>query len=315
MEGRDANREEEHLEIQDHFRRNALIIISSMLRWWKDSGKGKLLVDEIIHSIFFLGKINTAPYTPERIIGNKEMLVKLREKFPRPFDYYLSHVPKRSPFSCVMDMMVLLKGQGNEDQIKQSLRDLINDKLSKKKNKRFLVSTTICVSQKSTENNSVRYYGVSMSAGPNPRRILVAAACCSAWDEYVSDAVMTYYPDTVRKQYFDGTIKLPKGVRCDAFDLSDLDDKDPCKLCRNLFSLQVRTQIEEGEISWPYGNCAEAESLSNLLKNEKEVKEKTQQKSYNSEDRQRAKDSVLDELKTLLSEVKFKWKANDFYNP
>ncbi|XP_050921486.1 uncharacterized protein LOC108900371 isoform X3 [Lates calcarifer] len=285
-----------------------------MLKWRDGALRRKHLVDEIIHSIFFLGKINNPPYTPKSIVG-VEMLTDLERDFPLPFQYYSSQLPKRGPFSCVMDMMVLLKGQGNEDQIKQSLRDLINDKLSKKKNKRFLVSTTICVSQKSTENNSVRYYGVSMSAGPNPRRILVAAACCSAWDEYVSDAVMTYYPDTVRKQYFDGTIKLPKGVRCDAFDLSDLDDKDPCKLCRNLFSLQVRTQIEEGEISWPYGNCAEAESLSNLLKNEKEVKEKTQQKSYNSEDRQRAKDSVLDELKTLLSEVKFKWKANDFYNP
>ncbi|GAA6231826.1 uncharacterized protein LOC108900371 isoform X2 [Lates japonicus] len=288
-----------------------------MLKWWDGALRSKHLVDKIIHSIFFLGKINNPPYTPKSIVGVK-MLTELERDFPLPFRYYSSKLPKRGPFSCVMDMMVLLKGQENEDQIKQSLRDLINNKLSEKKNKKFLVSTTICVSQKS--NNSVRYYGVSMSAtGYHPRRILVAAACCSAWDDYVSDAVMTYYPNTVKKSYFDGTIKLPEGVRCDAFNLSNGDDKNPCMLCRDLFGLQVKEGkkqgVKESEVLWPYGNCAEAESLSNLLKKEKEVKENTQQKLHNPEDRQTAKDSVLAELIRLLDKVKFDTWDNDFYTP
>ncbi|AWP04896.1 Hypothetical protein SMAX5B_016242 [Scophthalmus maximus] len=68
--------------------------------------------------------VNNAPYTPENIIDDKDMLTKLKEKYPRPFEFYLTQLPKRGPFSCVMDMIVLQKGQENENHIKQSLIDL-----------------------------------------------------------------------------------------------------------------------------------------------------------------------------------------------
>ncbi|XP_073318907.1 uncharacterized protein [Pagrus major] len=125
--------------------------------------------DLILHSIFFLGEINKPRYIPKEIVSDDEMLNALRDHYPGPFKCYSSQLPKRSPFSCVLDM-------------------------------------------KNTAEDSVRYYGVSMStSGRNPGRIIVAVCCLSTWDSHVADAVMTYYPSKKRKKpYFDGTIRLPE---------------------------------------------------------------------------------------------------------
>ncbi|XP_040909819.1 uncharacterized protein LOC121192283 [Toxotes jaculatrix] len=302
----ERERKEEFLRTQEALRRNAFKIISTMLDWCNKTPGSKHLVDEMLHCIFFLGKVNNAPYTPESIIGDQEMLRNLKEKYPRPFQCYLTQLPKRSPFSCVMDMTVLQKGQENEDQIRKSLGDLINSLEEK-----FLVSSTICVSQKSS--NSVRYYGVSMSTdGPNPGRIVIAASCLSTWDDYVAGAVMTYYPKKIKKEYFDGTIKLPQNSRCQAFSLSKGGQMPPCRSCGNLFGLHTDEKRE-----WDYGNCAEAESVSNLLKHEEEVKNKSKPMSptCTPENRQRAKEDVLTTLRSVLSTVRFKTWDNTFYNP
>ncbi|XP_071356363.1 uncharacterized protein [Trachinotus anak] len=312
----EQRRREEFLKTQEGFRRNAFKIITKMVDWCNRTQGSKHLVDEILHSIFFLGKINKVPYSPESIIDDEEMITNLQEKYPQPFECYLTQLPRRSPFSCVMDMVVKQEKQENENHIKESLTNLIN---SLEEN--FLVSSTICVSQKS--NNSVRYYGVSMSTtGPNAGNIVIAASCFSAWDNYVADAVMTYYPEKgqkgkehKKKSYFDGTIKLPESVVCKAYSLSNGDEIPPCKSCGNLFGFPTDQKKE-----WPYGHCAEAESLSNLLKNEQEVKRETKQGSdtCKPENRKKARESVLDKLRAVLSTIQFnKWSQQNgqFYNP
>lgn len=107
-----------------------------------------------------------------------------------------------------------------------------------------------------------------MSApGRNPAKIMIAASCLGALGDYVSGAVMTYCLKNIKKSFFDGTIILPQGVRCQAFNLSRGEEMLPCGACGNLFGLHM-ADIKV----WAYGNCAEAESVSNLLKNEAEVK-------------------------------------------
>ncbi len=198
-------------------------------------------------------------------------------------------------------------GQKDEDKIKQTLQKLI---LKLKEDEATdLVSSAVCVSQ---IPNSVRYYGVSMStSGPVPGRIMVAASCLSSWDSYVAGAVMTYYPKKEKKPYFDGTIKLPEQVRCQAFSLSDGKKMPPCRSCGNLFGLTTSEKKE-----WPYGNCAEAESVSNLLKNEEGVKEQARptSPSCTAENRKRAEESVFKELNGFLNMLKFKW-DKQFYTP
>ncbi|XP_060916198.1 uncharacterized protein LOC132991438 [Labrus mixtus] len=277
-----------------------------------------VLVDEVLHSIFFLGKIHSPPCLPHVIVNDREMLEELQNLYPQPFVFYFTQLPKRSPFSCVLDMIIHLTGQkvflteeAKESDIIESLREVISDLKKDKAND--LISSAICVSQKKPIQDSVRYYGVSMStSGCVPGRIMVAASCLSTWDPFVADAVMTYNPDKVKKDYFDGTFQIQELIRCQAFSLTKGGQMDPCRSCGNLFGLTT-CQIKV----WAYGNCAEAESISNLLKNEAEVREQIRPTSdRNTErNRQRAKESVVNDLKTWLKLVKFNQQDLQFYTP
>lgn len=200
-------------------------------------------------------------------------------------------------------------GQEKEEEILTSLKAFI---VELKKDKAIdLISNTVCVSQPKKDQNATRYYGLSMStAGCLPGRIIVAACCLSNWEEYVAGAVMTYYPKMEKKSYFDGTIKLPGHVRCAAFNISTLEPMLPCTSCANLFGF-----TEKDSKSWAYGNCAEDESVSNLLKHEKELEEKVRPSSPSyREDYKKAKESVLKEMTNYLKQMKFLWDKT-FYTP
>ncbi|KAM7372912.1 hypothetical protein PAMP_007803 [Pampus punctatissimus] len=266
------------------------------------------LVDEILHSIFFLGKINTPSYTPNDIVNDDEMCTALEDVFPQPFQLYSSQLPKRNPFSCVLDMIVHEEGQQNEDIIIKRLQDLVCQ--LREDNADKLVSSTICVSHNTNIQNSVRYYGVSMcTSGRNPGQIMVAASFKS-WDKYVADAVMTYYPKGVKNSYFDGTIKIPESIRCQAFCLSTGKPKSPCRSCGEMFGLTT-SEVRK----WAPGNCAETESLSNLLKQEEDVKGQVQPTSEKyTENRERAEEGVMRHLRHVLRMLGFRW-DNNFYTP
>ncbi|MEQ2250223.1 hypothetical protein ILYODFUR_037698, partial [Ilyodon furcidens] len=122
---RELTREERVQLQQQDFRTNAFKIIEKMVYWCSETVGSKHLVDEILHSIFFLGKINIVPFSPEEIISDEDILSQLKEKYSRPFECYETQLPRRSPFSCVLDMVVLQTGPESENQIKQTLRDLV----------------------------------------------------------------------------------------------------------------------------------------------------------------------------------------------
>uniref|UniRef100_UPI0037E7BCBC uncharacterized protein n=1 Tax=Semicossyphus pulcher TaxID=241346 RepID=UPI0037E7BCBC len=283
------------------------------------SGGPSVLLDEVLHSIFFLGKIHCPPYPPHRIVSDGEILEELKAIYPQPFDFYLTQVPKRSPLSCVLDMIVQVTRQETEEEEESKIIDRLQELISSlKENKATdLISSTICVSQNKRIPDSVRYYGVSMStSGCFPGRIMVAASCLSTWDSYVAGAVMAYYPRRV-KEYFDGTIQLQELVRCQAFSLSYKGKMDPCKSCENMFGLKTEKETEEKKKEWPYGNCAEVESLSKLLKNEKEVREQARPTSetYTEEKRKETEESLKKRLKELLRKMGFTCWDDEFYTP
>ncbi|XP_075931382.1 uncharacterized protein LOC142931370 [Anarhichas minor] len=306
------SREEEFLIDQEPFRSNALLLINKMLDL-NNQVRHEALVDEILHSIFFFGKLRKPSVSPESILSHDEMFNDLKRRFPEPFKLYSSQLPRRSPFSCVLDMIVLLLGRQKETDIIGRLRKLIED--LKPDESRDLVPSTICVSNKTDNKDQVKYYGVSMSApGHYPRRFMIAASCLSSWDRYVAGAVMTYFPKNKKKPDFDGTIKLPQHVRCQAFDLLHEKDKPPCRSCANMFGLETDEKKE-----WVYGNCAEVESLSNLFKNEVDVKDQARpkpSKMYSDEKRERVENVVMADLRNLLKDKKWNFTWNDeFYPP
>ncbi|KAK2859808.1 hypothetical protein Q5P01_004428 [Channa striata] len=116
----------------------------------------------------------------------------------RPLELYKSQLPKQDPFSCVLDMVVQLKGQEHEEEIKRTLTQLVSDLEGHPHHPKLLASSTICVAK--TTHSSQRTYGVSVSATPATRRILIAASCLSTLDKYVAGAVMTYHPDKKRME-------------------------------------------------------------------------------------------------------------------
>ncbi|XP_054462567.1 uncharacterized protein LOC129097683 [Anoplopoma fimbria] len=304
----EKTREQQLLKEEEPFRRNAFLLIEKMLDLYQPSAHAKALVDEILHSIFFCGKIHNPPFSPEMILIDVEIIKELKDVFPRPFELFSSRLPRRGPFSCVLDMIVHLNGGENENKIIDVLRTLITD--LKLRESMHLVSSTICFSHKTEIQDPVKYYGVSNSA-PDPRRIMYAASCLGGWDSYVAGAVMTYLPKKKKKPDFDGTIVLPSNVRCHAFSLSDGKVKSPCRSCGNLFGLTT-SEIAVNE----YGNCAEVESLSNLFKNVVDVKEQARPTSEKYSDLKRAKVEKLvrTDLRNWLLHKGFPWDQN-FYTP
>ncbi|XP_029370352.1 uncharacterized protein LOC115051165 [Echeneis naucrates] len=315
------------------FIRNSGIIIKKMLdlelNFCNISNYWMMLVDEALHSIFFLGAINEPPCSPQEIVDN-ERLAELKDRFPKPFTCYNSQIPKRCPMSCLLEMIVEDIGQENESKIKKEMRLICNELMSDHKMK-ILSSFTICVCQKDLNDpNSVRYYGISMSTFSGiSGKIMVAASCLATWHSNVADAVMTcilreeqeqlHGTITIEEQgepkmsYFDGTIQLPLNVRCQAYKISNGDELSPCVSCVEMFKFNI-----PGKGNSSYGNCAEVGSLSNLLKHEEHFKNEVQQISptCTPSNRERAKTDVMKLLKDLLGKIKNRFKWDDkFYTP
>ncbi|KAK2830129.1 hypothetical protein Q5P01_018060 [Channa striata] len=107
-------------------------------------------------------------------------------------------------------MIVHLNGENNETEVRTKLQTL-NHQLSRGRKGKHLISSTMCVSQNTGIKDSLRYYGVSMStSGAIAGQIMVAASCLNYWDNYVADAVMTYYINNMKNKDFDGTITVPE---------------------------------------------------------------------------------------------------------
>nr|XP_040044710.1 uncharacterized protein LOC120826469 isoform X3 [Gasterosteus aculeatus aculeatus]XP_040044711.1 uncharacterized protein LOC120826469 isoform X4 [Gasterosteus aculeatus aculeatus]XP_040044712.1 uncharacterized protein LOC120826469 isoform X3 [Gasterosteus aculeatus aculeatus] len=325
-------REEAFLIEQDPFRGNAYKLIVKMTQLTSEAGGGTThLLDEMLHSIFCLGKVNEPTFspesilldTPESVVTNKKLLDEkkessltvLRELFPRAFELFSSHLPRRSPFSCVLDMIVLLKGR--EGEILSGLRELIIG--LKLGDSRELISSTLCVSHRTDIDDPVKCYGVSMSAPTasshgrfNPRQCVIAASCLYYWDEYVAGAVLTYYSKKEKKPDNDGTIQLPQWVRCQAFSLSKEEETPPCLSCSNLFGLTTDSKAVS-----TYGNCAESESLSNLFKTDGQVRQQVQLTSpeYSDQRRDHYKRQTCKDLINCLKHKEFTWREGNFYIP
>ncbi|RVE68924.1 hypothetical protein OJAV_G00096070 [Oryzias javanicus] len=156
-----ADRQEEKLEYLTEeavFRRNAFIIITTMvdlnIQTRQDTS---MLVEEVLHSLFFLGAINCPPFSPRSLLDDDEILDHLNTEYPLPFQLYSTQLPRRSPFSCLLDMVVSLYGQENENQIKDKLKIIVNEGSSKikKKRKQILFSSTICISRINISNSLI----------------------------------------------------------------------------------------------------------------------------------------------------------------
>ncbi|XP_031644668.1 uncharacterized protein LOC116352800 isoform X1 [Oncorhynchus kisutch] len=304
MDAKRQKKAEELLLAEASFRTNAFRIINIMIELYVENPGCKVHVDEILHSIFFLGLFRKPQQcTPNDILG--EFKPEVQEIFPRPFENYNSKLPRRTPFSSVLDMVVSSLRPDIEINILVERLHQIANGMSEPNSKYKFNSSTICVSQGKDVQRS--YYGASMSCnGKQEGQIMVAVSCLSTWHCGVSNAVMTYDPNTKKmRENFDHTFNLPTDFRCQAFNLRTRDRMDPCKSCHNLFGLEPR-----GTQMWPYGNCAEAESLSKLFKGEGFVARRV----VDDEVRMEVIQSVRSDLQRKLRSIEYEWDG-DYYIP
>ncbi|XP_026998323.1 uncharacterized protein LOC113640149 isoform X1 [Tachysurus fulvidraco] len=219
-----------------------------------DLQSAKQILEQMLHSILFLGHIHVPVYRPEHIFSDMEMLQRTMNVSPKPFECFQTHVALRTPFSYFLQLLTVCYSENQEATVKNKLAALLAD--CKKSGDRYpLISIVICI----CEYNNRRYYGASLSCeSDKERKIMTSVSCLKVWHRKVSSAVMSMFPQDTGTQC---TIQLPATVRCEAFALEDMSQvKPPCGRCHQLYSLPGHTDI----LNEP-GNCAETEAISNLL--------------------------------------------------
>ncbi|XP_017337203.1 uncharacterized protein LOC108272889 isoform X2 [Ictalurus punctatus] len=295
-------------------------------------------IDEMLHSIFFLGYIYNPKLTPSEFFRKStidklkelfpessqnltlELKDELMELFPEPFEKYKSHLPTRTPFSILLNMMEIL--YGTEDKIKENLQLLLKElkfpyPLHKSGDEYqhyyTLEATVICVCYSETHLQK-KYYGASLSCRlRKAKRILIDLSCLKTWHEFVSHAVMSF---TSGDRY--NGITFPESVKCQAY-IRDWNEnvyrkRRPCLNCAQLFNLQ---DADLGSVNHPYGNCAETECLSKLLCDNKDIRENTRMENHTEENLENLRDSTKARVLNDLAEVGIQMNNENFlfYSP
>ncbi|XP_073678567.1 uncharacterized protein [Garra rufa] len=269
----------------------------------KEQNKLKTYVNEILHSIFFFGVIHKDCLTPVDFLNEQTEIVQ--QAFPEPFDKYRSHLPKRTPFSILLDIMQLTFG--TKENIMRELCSLM-EKLKfpypldrpANKNQRYytLESTVICVCSNS-QCTSQEYFGASLGCRTeNAKSIMIYSSCLNTWHEYVSYAVMSFQHQTEGE-----SLQFHKSMQCQAYirDWNDnvYKERQPCMNCTRLFSLPEGTEQEH----YPYGNCAETECLSKLLLKDQFMQENTEIRNYTTDKMNMFKDRTKKLLQGKLASI------------
>ncbi|XP_029590530.1 uncharacterized protein LOC115175440 [Salmo trutta] len=148
---------------KDDFKTNAANIIGRVVKLCATHDDTHIitLAEEMLHSIFFLGNIHVRKCSPEMILSSG-MLEIVREVFPRPLASYSTELPRRTPFSCLLEMVVTLKN--NDRDIKDHLSNLITELGLVGDHK--MIAATICVSYYTDDQHKpmFHYYGASLSS-------------------------------------------------------------------------------------------------------------------------------------------------------
>lgn len=259
----------------------------------KDQANGYL--SEILHSILFIGYINVPSIEPQKLL-TENAVGSLKKSFPDVFEKYTSHLPLRTPYSILLDMVAQTPGNQAMD-LPKDLLDL-NEKMHVPRNSGKMCGNDFCLASsvvsycyfENGNKRSKKYFGASVACtGKAKRDFFINLSCVKTWNRKVALGVCLAAKG--RK-----SIMLPKTVYSAAFTmLNDQRDEDhegnsdrigrgsrqryvqrrACEKCWGIFPEVVFLPPERDEerASWKHGNCAECEAMSNLLNSEVTVNE------------------------------------------
>nr|XP_023693503.1 uncharacterized protein LOC111857175 isoform X2 [Paramormyrops kingsleyae] len=325
----------------------SLKFIQSMVRKEKLSQeRGHRYMKEILHCIFFHCHIYRPPIHDKQSIYPKEiqskLLIhpvnvlredlhsKLSKKFPDVFQSYTSQLPRRSPFSILLEVVVETTAERSETAILRELARLndqmiikISDRKSSANDFCFAAAVVSCSGFERSDLVTQEYFGASMSCkGPITTMIFISVACIETWNDNVAHGVCLAanghrsitLPDTVWSRAH--RLRSPREGGNNSHTYKA---RSPCLWCKNTFPNVTFSPIDtaQNEPTWQCGNCAECEAISNLLNGETSVSEETQQLNTGlepslmtlREERERKLTEHLEELNFNLNP------ATRFYNP
>ncbi|XP_072259519.1 uncharacterized protein [Pyxicephalus adspersus] len=241
-----------------------------------------LYLQRVYHAIFFYGFINRPKVQPSDFIPS-DSWDKFKNVFPKPLQEYNTHLPCQTPYSILLEYIFAKCHNGNPDSILKELEkwntELLNNVTDDQGNqlpaKDFSLSACVithsCVKDSSGDNIQTTAFGSSIAyKGSVPRRIMIAISALFVWDKVIS-----YEVNCAERGR---GIHLPKTVCCNSykFETESLkyEETSPCVKCHKKYFVQfdpkyMKTNKKE---DWRHGNCAETESLSNLIHFNEQVK-------------------------------------------
>ncbi|XP_048847173.1 uncharacterized protein LOC125717864 isoform X2 [Brienomyrus brachyistius] len=252
--------------------------------------RGRRYIKEILHSIFFIGYINKPPINPRDILET-DLHSKLFEKFPDVFQLYETQLPRRPPFSVLLEVVVETTGDRSVTAILEVLQKLNDDMIIRRSEGNFCgndfcfgATVVSCSYFQRGGQKTQNYFGASVSCkGRKATRIFICLACIETWNDNVTHAVCL-------AAEHHRSIRLPDAVYSMAYQVCRVREGEnyshmytpllPCSLCQNIFqnvTFSPPATAGQDKASWNYGNCAECEAISNLLNGEITVNEEAQQ--------------------------------------
>ncbi|XP_046875011.1 uncharacterized protein LOC124467008 [Hypomesus transpacificus] len=257
------------LKNDNNLKLSGTLFIKNLIQLWRDNQNIKLNVEEMLHGIFFLGHIHEKKILPDDFITTDENRTTLKTHFPSAFKMYSTTPPKQTPFSKLLDVAVKI-GYKDETEIRTfawtflrklnppfSLKGETLDYLTMEPN-------VIAVCYMETQGEEpVKHYGPSLSFRKDiSKNLMINWLCLEVWHEYVAYAVLSHRYGTPHSINFPETVQCQAFIRKQNIYTGEHVPKDPCRRCGDLFSLPTTGPI----VSTPYGNCAETECYSKLLK-------------------------------------------------
>ncbi|XP_077314951.1 uncharacterized protein LOC143935167 [Lithobates pipiens] len=277
-------------------------------------------LQRVYHAIFFFGHINNPQVNP-RDFFPANAWNNIQDTFQKPLAEYKTHLPSQTPYSILLEYITEFY-DGKKESIleelekrnKELLVNFYKDEKNQLQPKNFALSATVISHSCVSNPYSANAYGASIAyKGTVPRQLMIAISALLVWDKVISYEV--------RCKESGRGIQFPHGVCGYSYKFNTSNNKykptPPCTKCYTSYIIKfdpkfVKTNKQE---DWPHGNCAETESLSNLLRHNENIRNAVHTYDDNNEIVDRAtiikrfadehEDELQKEIRSLLEPRRF----------
>ncbi|XP_077314952.1 uncharacterized protein LOC143935168 [Lithobates pipiens] len=285
-----------------------------------------LYMQRVYHAIFFFGYINDPQVKPEEFVCAREWEC-IEKVFEKPLAEYKTHLPSQTPYSILLEYITKIY-RGKRESILEELErrnqeflvKFYDDEKNQLRPKDFALSAAVISHSCVNDPDSVDTYGSSIAyKGKVPRMIMIAISTLLVWDKVISYEV--------RCGKSGHGIQFPNNVCCYSYKFDTTTQRyepiSPCTKCKKMYLAKFVPKFEKTgkQEDWRYGNCAETESLSNLLHYNEDIRRTIHTYDINEEIVSREtiinrftnehKDKLQNEVKNLLGSSKFKVTQNN----